>query len=216
MARRDGAYLPPVTADAVIDISHHQRDADFAAAKAAGIAAVILKASQGVSWVDPVFVERAEAVVKAGLLLGAYHFLDGSDSRAQADHFFDTVAGCCAGALLALDLERSPAGTSATPDQAASAAERIHGQTGRWPVIYVGRWSLPAPHPVLARCPLWLPEYGSDPVCPPGWRRWHLWQHTDGRAGLAPLPVPGIGRCDRSRYAGPSADLARWWAGAGR
>lgn len=216
MAQGADAYLPPVTADVVIDVSHHQKTIDFAAAKAAGIAAVILKASQGAGWVDPTFAERTEAAEGTGLLRGAYHFLDGSDPPAQADHFLDTVSGCCPGGLLALDLERSPAGAGPTPERAAATAERIRERTGRWPVIYVGRWSLPAPHPVLARCPLWLPEYGGNPVCPPGWRRWHLWQHTDGRAGLAPQPVPGIGRCDRSRYAGPAADLARWWASSGR
>ena len=117
--------------------------------------------------------------------------------------------------LLALDLECKPGGASATPDDAAVVAQRIRDRTGRWPIIYVGRWTLPRMHPLLAQCPLWLPEYGGAPVCPPGWLRWHLWQHTDGHAGPAPAPVPGIGACDRNRFAGPPEDVAVWWGRAG-
>jgi GH25 family lysozyme M1 (1,4-beta-N-acetylmuramidase) len=206
------AFLPPLTADAVIDISHYQKTADFALARQSGIAAAILKASEGAVAVDPAFAGRAAEAAAAGLLIGAYHFLDGSDPVAQAGHFLATVGAALPQALLALDLERNPGGASATADAAASAADHIRARTGRWPLVYAGRWSLRAPHPVLAQCPLWLPEYGAAPVCPPGWDEWRLWQYTDGRTGAA--PVPGIGRCDRSRFAGARADLATWWQGA--
>lgn len=204
-------YLPPVMTDCVVDLSHYQRSADFARARAAGIVGAILKASQGTGGLDPCFDGRADAAVGAGLLLGAYHFLDASDAVAQADHFLDTVGEPYDSVLLALDLERDPGGRTATPDLAAAAASRIRDRLGRWPVLYVGRWTIPRPLPVLSQCPLWLPEYGADPICPPGWHGWHLWQHTDGHAGAMPQPVPGIGACDRSRFAGTAAQLAAWW-----
>jgi lysozyme len=56
-----------------------------------------------------------------------------------------------------------------------------------------------------------LPAYGSRPACPPGWSKWALWQHTDGNVGPDAVPVAGIGRCDRSRFAGTIADLVTWW-----
>ena len=40
-------YIPPVTSDVVVDLSHWQAPVDFTQAKAAGITAVILKATQG-------------------------------------------------------------------------------------------------------------------------------------------------------------------------
>jgi len=40
-------YWPPVTSDVVVDLSHWQAPIDFAKARAAGIVAVILKATQG-------------------------------------------------------------------------------------------------------------------------------------------------------------------------
>src|SRR6202007_706694 len=45
-------YWPPVTSDVVIDLSHWQAPVDFLKAKAGGIAAVILKATQGSQWID--------------------------------------------------------------------------------------------------------------------------------------------------------------------
>ena len=209
-------FLPAVTADIVIDLSHWQREVDFARVRQAGIAAAILKASEGSGAVDPRYGERAAAARQAGLLLGAYHFLDDSDGAAQADNFLAAVApggGPCADLLVALDLEPDPGGAGATPENAAAAAARIRDRIGRWPVLYVGRWTIAAPHALLARCPLWLPEYGAAPVCPPGWRQWVLWQHTDGHAGVSPQPVPGVGPCDRSRFAGSPSQLRLWWPG---
>ena len=45
-------YFPPVVSDIVIDLSHWQAPVDFVRAKSAGIAAVILKATQGLYWID--------------------------------------------------------------------------------------------------------------------------------------------------------------------
>jgi len=202
------AYLPPVMSDVVIDESHWQATPNFALVRAAGIAAVIFKATQGSDYVDPTFAARATAAAAAGLLVGAYHFLDGSNAAAQAAHFF-AVAGSAV-SLLALDFEPNPT-SQPTPQQAATVASLVKASTGRWPVIYTGRWMLSQAQPVLAQCPLWLAEYGSNPVCPPGWSQWKLWQHTDGHVGSAPVPVPGIGPCDRSRFAGSVTDLTDWW-----
>ena len=70
-------YMPPITSDAVIDLSHWQAPVDFARAKSAGIVAVILKATQGSGWIDVAFAQRIAAARASGLLVGAYHFLDG-------------------------------------------------------------------------------------------------------------------------------------------
>jgi hypothetical protein len=50
-----------------------------------------------------------------------------------------------------------------------------------------------------------LAEYGNNPICPPGWSRWKLLQHTDVQVGSFVVPLPGIGPCDRSRFAGTPA-----------
>jgi lysozyme len=98
-----------------------------------------------------------------------------------------------------------------TAAQAAAAVVMVKSVTGRLPVLYTGRYVLSSPNSMLSQCPLWLAEYGSRPICPPGWSQWKLWQHTDGRVGSGPMTVPGIGPCDRSRFAGTVDELRAWW-----
>jgi lysozyme len=206
-------YLPPVASDVVIDLSHWQAPVDFVRAKSAGIAAVILKATQGLHWIDTTFAQRFAAATAAGLLVGAYHFLDNSAPELQVQNFLSVAEGC---PLLALDAEANDIGSTVAVAQAAEAAARLQMATGQTPLVYINRYGPDErgtgfPNGVLSRCPLWLPSYGSRPVCPAGWSAWKLWQYTDGRVGSDAVPVPGIGRCDRSRFAGTVAELAAWW-----
>jgi lysozyme len=174
---------------------------------------VILKATQGSRWIDATFHSRFAAATAAGLLVGAYHFLDNSLPRLQVEHFLLVAEGC---PVLALDAEPNGMGDTVTVAQTAEAAARLHMATTRLPLVYTGRYGpdkrgIGFPNSVLSRCPLWLPAYSSRPICPPGWSKWMLWQHTDGTVGSDAVPVPGIGRCDRSRFAGTVAELAAWW-----
>jgi lysozyme len=197
--------------DVVLDLSHWQSEVDFAAVKAGGIAAVILKATQGMSWVDRAFVGRMCRANAAGLLVGAYHFCDGSKPAIQAEHFL-RVAGSLP--VLALDIEANALpGESASPVIAAEIAARVQIAKGRSPLVYIGRWGPSGtgaglPNSVLSKCPLWLPEYGTDPVPPAGWAAWTLWQYTD--AGTA---AGVMGPVDRSRFAGTLDELTAWWSG---
>jgi lysozyme len=131
----------------------------------------------------------------------------------QVENFLSVAEGC---PLLALDAEANDIGGTVTVAQAAEAAARLQMATGHAPLVYISRYGPDEhgtgfPNGVLSRCPLWLPSYGSRPVCPAGWSNWKLWQYTDGRVGSDVVPVPGIGRCDRSRFAGTVAELAAWW-----
>lgn len=204
-------YLPEVMADVILDLSHYDNvSQDFIAVAKAGIVAVILKATQGTGFVDPTFLPRVAEARAAGLLVGAYHFLDDSNHAEQMAHFL-TVAFSKAGvSWLALDWEPYPA-SQASVTLAANAAMTIHIAQGRWPVLYTIRPMLSAPSAVLSHCPLWLAEYGTRPICPPGFTKWRLWQHTDGKVGSEIEQVPGIGYCDRSMFAGTVAQLRAWW-----
>jgi len=159
-------YTPPLTSDVVIDLSHWQMPVDFAKAKSAGIAAVILKATQGSGWKDATFAGRFAAATAAGLLVGAYHFLDNSPPALQVDNFLSTAEGC---PVLALDAEPNGIGGTVTIVQTAETAARLQMATGRAPLVYVGRYGPDGrgtgfPNGVLSRCPLWLPAYGAQPV----------------------------------------------------
>ncbi len=196
---------PPPTSmqsDVVIDLSHWEAPVDFAAIKAAGIEAIILKCTQGTTFVDPTFVARAIDAAAAGLLVGAYHFFTAEDAVRQVDWFLQH-----AGMIPVMVLDFEPDPTNAALEAAASVmAADLHTRTGRWPLLYTGRWNVPASDPTLANCPLWLAEWGSNPVLPPGFSAWTFWQYT------ATGTVAGVpGACDRSRFAGTIGELHDWW-----
>jgi lysozyme len=208
-------YLPPVMSDVVFDISHYENvSQDFVTTAEAGIVAVILKATQGTGFVDPTFLERAAEARSAGLLVGAYHFLDGSNPAEQVAHFLTVAVSEGMVDWLAIDWEPYPV-SQASVIEAATAVASVRAATGTWPVLYTIRGMLSAPNNTLSNCPLWLAEYGTRPICPPGFTAWQLWQHTDGQVGSAVVPVPGVGPCDRSKFAGTVDQLRAWWPVAG-
>jgi len=194
----------PTTAqsDVIIDLSHWEAPLDFAAIKAAGIEAVILKCTQGTTFVDPTFAERSVAAPAAGLLVGAYHFFTTENTTKQIDWFLQHSGSV---PVLALDFEPDPSNETLEASASAMVAD-LHARTGRWPLLYTGRWTIPVTDQTLAKCPLWLAEWGSDPVLPLGFSAWTFWQYT------ATATVPGVpGACDRDRFAGTVAELHDWW-----
>jgi len=206
-------YFPPVMSDVVIDLYHGDKiNVNFSSVKSTGIDAVILKATQGINFVDPAFAPRVANARAAGLLVGAYHFMDATSPCEQMANLL-SVVGDTGDILLVVDFEVYER-SQPTAAQAAAAVVMVKSVTGRLPVLYTGRYVLSSPNSMLSQCPLWLAEYGSRPICPPGWSQWKLWQHTDGRGGSGPMTVAGIGPCDRSRFAGTVDELKAWWPAA--
>jgi lysozyme len=203
----------------VIDLSHHNGEVDLVRAKAAGIVGVIHKATQGQKNVDPLYETNRAKAGEAGLLWGAYHFGTGSDGVAQAEHFLD-VAGTGKEVLRVLDLEPNPTGPSMTLEEARAFIVHVEAETGVYPGLYSGHYVKQllagGSDPLLAKCWLWLAQYGPTPVVPPNWKTWTMWQYTDGAAGPGPHEVDGVGLCDRDRFNGSPAGLARLWGVAGR
>ena len=81
-----------------IDVSTWQHPGqapiDWEAVAGSGITFVIIKATQGVGWVNPWFERDYSDAFAAGLLVGAYHyFVAGDDPAAQAKLFTDALIG---------------------------------------------------------------------------------------------------------------------------
>lgn len=75
----------------VIDMYHGNvvTGAAFADLRKAGIMAIIHKASQGSRYRDPAYSGRRKNAEDAGLLWGAYHFMDASEPIKQAENFLE-------------------------------------------------------------------------------------------------------------------------------
>jgi len=211
------AKKAPAITNVVVDLSHHNADPDFAAAReTGGIVGVIHKATQGLLNADPTYAERETAAAGEGLLWGAYHFGTGSDGVQQAEHFLDVVQPVD-DTLLVLDFEANPQGPSMTLEEARAFVTHVKEATGRWPGFYSGHYIKEllgtATDPVLANCWLWLSQYGPTAVVPANWPAWTMWQYTDGALGPEPHTVDGLGRCDRDKFMGTAASLRKLWSG---
>lgn len=205
--------------NAVIDLSHHNQIASFDQVKAAGILGVILKATQGTTFVDPTFAANRDAAEKAGLLVGAYHFGIAGDPVAQAEFLIATAGK---DRLLVLDFESNPQGHDMSLLEAEQFVHHISALTGRYPGLYSGHTIKEAlaqagitdpSQTELSQCWLWLSQYSSAPMLPKIWTRWTLWQYTDGAQGPGPYTVDGVGRCDRDQFDGTPAELTALFSG---
>ncbi len=201
-------YIPTSQSDSVIDVSHWQRKPNWQDVKAKnpGIKGVIAKATQGIH-VDPSWDWNAKEILEAGFLFGAYHFATGLFAEPQVDEFF-RIVNPQLGTLVAIDWE--PAGQSSLAI-VEKMVQLFHERLDRFPVIYMGRDQILAPNYILSKCELWLPEYGTKPICPPGFDKWRLHQHTDGSLGDKTGPIIGIGPCDRSYYDETRGAIEGWW-----
>ena len=75
-----------------LDVARYEPVIDWAKLRAQEIRFVFIKATQRADYVDPKFQTHWVNAKQAGILRGAYHFLDADvDGTAQAKHFLDVV-----------------------------------------------------------------------------------------------------------------------------
>lgn len=170
-----------------IDISHWQStfnnfdDVDFA----------IIKATEGVGYVDPACDTLYQRAKKAGKLLGVYHYArpdTGNSAISEADFFVENIKGYLNEAILVLDWEEGDLGNTTW---AKSFLDRVKEKTGIKPLIYMSAspmnsydWS-----PVAnADYGLWVANYGTNNGQPQEnvfdrypvkyWPFYAIWQYT--------------------------------------
>ena len=195
--------------DVVLDLSHHNSVASFDEMRTSGTMGVIHKATQGSTFVDPQYHARRAQALAAGLLVGAYHFGEAGPALPQVRHFLATVQPTPTD-LLVLDFE--PCAETMTLAGAELFVDEVYLATGRWCGLYSGQSFCTdtlagCTDTPLARCWLWLARYAEqEPVVPPAWDTWSLWQYTDqgSVAGVA-------GPVDKNKWNGTRAGLLRLW-----
>ncbi|HYC61742.1 MAG TPA: glycoside hydrolase family 25 protein [Thermoanaerobaculia bacterium] len=195
--------------DGIIDINHNN-EIDLSAAKAAGIVAIIHKATEGATFQDPLYATRRAGAQQLGLRWGAYHFGTAADVGQQYQNFIAT-AQPEAGDLVALDYELND-GNQMSQQQAEEFVTQFEQQYGYLPLIYGSNLltAVSSTSP-LSRCALWIAEYVSaaQPTMPPAFNSYTLWQFTDGTSPT-PLQTAGV-TLDRDRYDGTQEALLAAW-----
>lgn len=156
----------------VIDVSKYQGNIDFAAVKASGIYAVIIRAGFGreVSQVDPRFVEYYDAARAAGLFVGSYWYsyaVDENDARREADVFVRVLGDRVFDMPLYLDMERHDMGTG---NETKCAVAFLDVLKARRPADIVGFYSYTAfmqgvdMDTIRAHCDtVWKADYRPNP-----------------------------------------------------
>jgi GH25 family lysozyme M1 (1,4-beta-N-acetylmuramidase) len=202
-----------------IDVSHWQDAIDWTQVGASGISFAIAKATQGRSFVDPMYAANKAGAEAAGLAFTAYHFAEPDatphDALAEANHFV-AVAGLTPGNLIpALDLERTGGLSPADLTRwVLRWLDRVTDLLGVRPMVYTSPngWSgRTADTTAIADAGftvLWLAHWDvAEPIVPAdGWvgNGWTFWQFSDCVA------VPGIDGCvDGDWFGGASLDALR-------
>ncbi len=163
------------------DISHHQGVVDLAKYKAAGHDRIIMKATEGTGFTDPLFNSNWVEAGRLGLKRTAYHFqrarFNGAD---EFDHFYAAVqeaGGLRAGDWLCLDTEDTD-----TPSRGAANAKeftaRAVARGVKEGLVYTGRW-------------YGLPNGIKATIFPTGWRKLWISDYTPGQADTAVELWPG-------------------------
>lgn len=122
-----------------IDVSNWQKGIDLSKVPADF---VIMKATEGKSYVSPDFSRQYQQAKKAGRCLGVYHYANGGDYKAEADHFLKNVKSCIGEAILCLDWEDTNNPVFNTGKDKAwvkNWCDYVHKQTGVKPLVYVSK-----------------------------------------------------------------------------
>lgn len=177
------------------DVSNYQGQVDWSQVVGSGRAGGICKATEGMNFVDATFARNWKTLGDLGATRGAYHFARTASSlpAAQVQRFLGAVKAWKATDILVLDLE---VGDGNLSSWALGWLHEVQAQTGILPWLYSYGPFIRAhlTDPALAAFPLWIAAYQTNPPpCPPPWKTYVLWQHTDNAS------IPGIrGACDES------------------
>ncbi|GAA0382759.1 glycoside hydrolase family 25 protein [Paenibacillus motobuensis] len=202
-----------------IDVSHWNGTIDWPKVAASGISFTYIKATQ--NSVDKRFVENVKGAKAAGILIGAYHYLDekvttADAAKSAARTFYNAIqsAGVKFDLPPVLDYESKSSSLSIAGATTVAKVflEELARLTGVTPILYtypafIGNFS------GLSHYPLWIARYSTQtPADASGWKRWEFWQYSDGQAG-GYLPngsrkVNGInGNVDLNEFDGTEAEL---------
>ena len=130
---------------------------------------VIVKFSQGVSYLNPHADRQYSTSKSAGKLLGAYHYAEGKDAKAEAGYFVRSLGSRVGECILALDWEgnqNSKFGSGQDVTWCKAFLDEVYRLTGIRALIYMSKsvcrkydWS-----PVAQNYPLWCAQYRSNSI----------------------------------------------------
>lgn len=185
------------------DVSHWQGEVNWEKVKAGGLSFVYIKATEGQSFIDPLFEANIQGAKAAGLYVGAYHFArfqKKQDAIQEARHFFTTIKPHVLDLPPVLDLETNQGQAGEILSQNAFLfMETLHHLTNVTPMIYTStQFAKQHLAQTLKNYLLWIAHFGQNQPGENGiWEKWTVFQYTDKGN------VPGIkGAVDLDEWEG--------------
>jgi lysozyme len=189
-----------------VDVSKWQGAVDFGKVKAAGMTYVFVKATEGITGVDPDYARNVAAARAAGLVVGSYHFYETNDDPSAQFGNFRQHADVKPGDLPpVVDIE--VLASNSRPDLAGDLKSFLAQMEQAWgvrPILYSGVSFANEHLAGFGDYPLWVAEYTSAPVpkVPTGWTTWTFWQYSQSGT-VAGVP----GEVDMDRFNGTQAEF---------
>lgn len=151
---------------------------------------VIVKATEGETYVNPKANHQYELAKSLGKLVGTYHYASGGDPRKEAQFFLNNVRNWIGEAVLAIDWEEYHNSAFGRTDWVRAFVDEVHAQTGVWPLVYVSESAIPQVANTVNDCGLWVAKYPSMnwnswtvpnmKVNTSPWGAYTIWQYTGG------------------------------------
>lgn len=142
-----------------IDISSHQSGINLSAVPCDF---VIVKATQGLTYVNPDCNRAYQQARSLGKCLGLYHYAGGNDPSSEADYFLRNISNYIGECILVLDWENSqnPAFGNNDFGWCKTWLDRVTQRTGVKPMLYISQ-SIMGKFREIGDYGLWIAQYAN-------------------------------------------------------
>ena len=130
---------------------------------------VIVKATQGTSYVNPRCNHQWDLAGQLGKLRGLYHYAGGGNPEAEAQYFINNIKNYVGKSVLILDWESYQNASWGNTSWARRFVDEVHRLTNVWPLIYVQESALWQVANCASKCGVWVAKYASM-----NWNSWTL------------------------------------------
>lgn len=142
-----------------IDISNYQAGINIpAVVKNGGLSAVVVKATEGIGFVDKSCDGFVQTLIANGIPFGFYHFARKNSAKAEAEFFRNSTLGYEKKGIPILDWEDGQSIAWVN-----EFVEHYHALTGVWPWVYGNAWRFNQ-GTVNLNCGRWIAGYPADGI----------------------------------------------------